>query len=338
MIGSRREFSNPFVWVGAVALVVGVVMLTAIAVMMLGRDGDDDSDIIDPDALTFALRELPSEASAEVFSLPAGATIRPIGRSIDGAWVLVEVQGQDGVAGWLNAESIAHQVDLAALPVMEAPPNAANPGAAPTISPTAPTSTPDVANLVVQVLTSRDNRLAVIIGNEGNAPIDVPVTLLVEGGSRHPVDFVSQPLRPGGRHEVVLEGEYVQRRAQVAVTAIAPGLEEEQLDDNELVATVEPDVPNDLEVAEVRVDPYLLVTLRNNSIIPLVGTVTIAVRETHPSNLLVMRVEEPLDLAAGDSQVYEFPSLRGVDLERTQVILFTEALNDADRTNDVFPR
>jgi hypothetical protein len=51
-----------------------------------------------------------------------------------------------------------------------------------------------------------------------------------------------------------------------------------------------------------------------------------------------MRVDEPLDLDAGASHVYEFPSLREVDLARTQVILITEAINDSAPENDVFPR
>lgn len=342
MIGSRPEFSNPFVWGGLAVLGVSVVLLTALALVMLrgGSDGDTTVDT-EPTGLrtSSSLRELPAQASREIAVLDAGTEVTALGRSEDGAWVLVEVLGRDDVAaGWLSASSMEGLVDVAALSVFVGPPNVAGPTEQASPNAAAPTASPDIANLVVQVLTSRDNRLAVILGNEGNAPIDVPITLLVEGGSRHPVDFASQPLRPGGRQEVILEGEYVQRRALVAVTAIAPGLAEEDLDDNELVATVEPDVPNDIEMAEVRVDPYLLVTVRNNSVIPIVGTVTIAVRETQPSNLLVMRVDEVLDLDAGSSHVYEFPSLRGIDLSRTQLILISEALNDAVRENDGFPR
>ena len=342
MIGSRRELSNPFVWAGLAVLGVAVVMLTALALMQLGgSDGDAEPAASTPPAGLAAaspLRELPAETSREVANLEAGTAVNALGRSENGTWVLVEVPGQEGVAGWLTASSVRGLIDVAALPVFEVPVNVAGPTEGASPSPAAATASPDIANLVIQVVTSRDNRLTVILGNEGNAPIDVPVTLLVEGGARHPVDFASQPLKPGGRHEVVLEGEYVQRRAQVAVTASAPGLHEEHLDDNELVVTVEPDVPNDIEMVEVRVDPYLLITVRNNSIIPIVGTVTIAVRETRPSNLLVMRVDEPLDLEAGASHVYEFPALRGVDLSRTQIILLTEALNDAVRQNDGFPR
>ena len=346
MIGSRLELSNPFVWAGLVGLGLAVVVLTALAMTTLGDSDSGGGSASESEAgtpppglaATGPLRELPAETSREVANLTAGTAVNALGRSDNGTWILVEVPGQEGVAGWLTASSLRGLIDVAALPVFQAAVNVAGPTEGASPNPTAPTPSPDIANLVVQVVTSRDNRLAVILGNEGNAPIDVPVTLLVEGGERHPVDFASQPLRPGGRHEVVLEGEYVQRRAQVAVTASAPGLHEEHLDDNELVATVEPDVPNDIEMVEVRVDPYLLITVRNNSIIPIVGTVTIAVRETHPSNLLVMRVDEPLDIEAGASHVFEFPALRDVDLSRTQIILLTEALNDAIRENDGFPR
>jgi hypothetical protein len=214
-----------------------------------------------------------------------------------------------------------------------------------TPSPTAtstenPTLTPDVPDLVVQRIGSRDNHVLVVVANEGAADAEGPIEVSVDGGQPHRID-VGKPLRPGDSVEQVLDGEFVQRRARVTVeiTTIAP--REENAGNNVLSDVVEPDVPNDLELRAVARDQAtgeLLVTIANLSPIPLVGTVLIGVRQTVPSDELLLRDMRSLDVDVGGENTFRFVELIDLDLSTIRVILSTDAITDADPSNNTVPR
>ena len=267
-------------------------------------------------------------AAVAITALVALALIRPDGDS-DG----------DEVAGLADGPSTAARVT-----VREAPAD----GAPATVTPAAgsppeatPTLTPDFPDLVVDDVYSRDNRLVVVVANDGSADADGPIEVSVDGGPAQRID-VGKPLRPGDRLERTLEHEYIQRRAQVVVTVTgSAALREENAGNNVFAGVVAPDAPNDLEIAAVEYagdDGHLVVTLRNHSPIPLRGTVTIGVRQTAPTNQPLVREERPLDIAAGGMQPFDFPDFSGVPLDFLRVILFTDAINDADISNNSFPR
>lgn len=204
----------------------------------------------------------------------------------------------------------------------------------------APTLTPDFPDLVVADTFSRENRLVVVLRNQGDADLFGPIDVTINDGQRHRVD-VGKELRPGDAIEAKLEGEFVQRRAEVEVRAFAaPDVEEISTANNTRTLVVSPDAPNDLEVLPPSLDAadgHLIVTIRNNSPIPLVGTVTIAVRRISPSELLRL-LDAPLEVAAGGNERYDFLLLIDFDPDSIRVILSTDAINDAVPTNDTYPR
>ena len=107
-------------------------------------------------------------------------------------------------------------------------------------------------DLLVDDVYARDNRLVIVVSNVGSADIDGPIEVSVDGGPAHRID-VGKPLRPGDTLEQALEGEYVQRRAQVSVTLRAAAIQEENAGNNVFTGVVEPDAPNDLEILDVAV-------------------------------------------------------------------------------------
>ena len=86
------------------------------------------------------------------------------------------------------------------------------------------------------------------------------------------------------------------------------------------------------------VEPALTVTLINNSAIPLVGSVILVVREREPGDALLGRLDAALAIEAGGTQSFEFPDLVGLDRDRIRVLLQSDAINDANPSNDVYPR
>ena len=333
-------------WAGGAAVVAAAAAVTALVVVAL-FDGREQAPSAPTLSRAVTLRAAPSEDAEAVapLLLEAGVPVVPAGRSEDGRWLVLDIPGRD-VVGWAPADAVANAGDLAALPVVG---GMASPTSTPT--PTAavagPTQTPDLPDLVIEAIFSRENRLVVVVANVGVADVDGPILVIVDGGEPIRVDVSGKPLRAGETLEAVLEQEYVQRRAPVPVE-VRPGegVEEKDADNNRLQRMIAPDVPNDLELLSVELEPELArfaITVRNNGVIPLVGEVTVAVRRTAPASLLIGNFVASLDVEAGGTQVYEreFDLAAGapaLDLASIQVILSTDAINDASARNDIFPR
>ena len=188
---------------------------------------------------------------------------------------------------------------------------------------------------------SRLNQLYVVVANAGDADADGLIEVSVDGGPPQPID-TGKALRPGDLLEYPLEGAYVQRRAQVVVS-VQPSVSivERNAGNNVFVGVVEPDVPNDLAIIDVTYGgsgPHLIATLRNRSPIPLRGEVTIGIREIAPENRLLLRETRELEIDRGATQTFEFPGITSAPLESVQVIISTDAINDADESNDALPR
>ncbi len=277
------------------------------------------------------LRASPSESAREVAGTLAGTPVRLAGRLEDESWFYVEVVGRLDALGWVPANAL-DGIDSAraAVPVV-----AGSGGAVPAAGPGDPR---DLPNLVLESVSVRQNQLLVALSNDGYTDLAGPFTVTVNGGAPHSIALPGKPLRPGDRIDNPLNGEYVQRRATVDVVAGSPA-KEQSTDDNRLTLTVEPDLPLDLEILTVTAQPQFVVTLRNNSPIPLVGAVTLTVRESRPSDRLLTRVDDaPLNIARGGTQEFRIPTIVNPDLTRIQVLLQTSAINDSDIRNDVFPR
>lgn len=352
--GSRSALA----WAGGGAVVAVAAVLTALLVVVLidGRERSSQAPAAPTLRRAVTLRAAPGEDAEAIapVRLEAGVPVLIAGRSADGGWLVLQVPGRDAM-GWAPADAVANAGELSAVPVIE-------PAAAPTATPS-PTAaagavqTPDLSDLALEAVFSRENRLVVIVANVGNADIDGAVFVIVDGGEPKRVDVGGKPLRPGETLEAALEHEYVQRRATVAVEVRpVPGVEEEDVANNRLEVVIAPDIPNDLGVLSVElpsgelppVEPdrepaRFVITLRNNSVIPLVGIVTIAVRRTAPESLLIGSFVAVLEIEAGGTQVYEEtfeldPGQPDLELASIHVILSSDAINDADASNNVFPR
>jgi len=343
------------VWLAPLAAFAAVTGVTAVvAVVLLTGDDDaeptDDASVAGPVAAQrIEVRDAPEAAGSALATLAAGTPLRVEGRSVDGGWLAVTELDRErrplaepGM-GWAPADAVAGVADPSALAVVDADrfrrqPLAGTPSSA--TPATGPTLTPDLPDLRVDDVYARDNRLVVVVANVGSADADGPIEVRVDGGPAHRID-VGKPLRPGDTLERVLDREYVQRRAEVSVALSAAAVGEENAGNNLFSGVVEPDSPNDLEILEVAIDPdgdHLVVTVRNNSLIPLAGQVTIGVRQTTPTNQLLLREELPLDVAAGGTQRYELTALSGVGLDFLRIILSSDAISDADSANNTFPR
>ncbi|MYI82381.1 MAG: hypothetical protein F4056_03415 [Chloroflexi bacterium] len=194
---------------------------------------------------------------------------------------------------------------------------------------------------MVREVFSRLNQLFVVVANAGNADADGVVEVSIDGGPPHPID-TGKALRPGDFLEYPLEGEYVQRRGQVVVT-VRPtaSIVERNAGNNVFVGVVTPDAPNDLAVIDITYGgsgPHLIATIRNRSPIPLTGEVTIAIREFSAEDQLLLRETRELDVERGATQAFEFPAITTPPLESVQVIISTDAINDADASNNLLPR
>lgn len=232
-------------------------------------------------------------------------------------------------------------------PPTETPAATASPESSPSPTPTQearPTPDPsrtDYPDLVVREVFSRLNQLFVVVANAGNADADGVVEVSIDGGPPHPID-TGKALRPGDFLEYPLEGEYVQRRGQVVVT-VRPtaSIVERNAGNNVFVGVVTPDAPNDLAVIDITYGgsgPHLIATIRNRSPIPLTGEVTIAIREFSAEDQLLLRETRELDVERGATQAFEFPAITTPPLESVQVIISTDAINDADASNNLLPR
>jgi hypothetical protein len=276
-----------------------------------------------------ALRSAPANDAPEVARAFAGTPVRLAGRLGDGSWYAVEVVGRLDALGWVPADALA-STEAAEVPIVT------KAGTGQVVTSSQPTS--DLPNLVFEGLAVRRNSLIAVLSNDGDVDLLGPFTVTVSGGTPRRIDLPGKSLRPGDRIESPVADEYVQRRASI-IANVTTEAREETLDDNHLDVTVEPDVPNDLEVSSVTATPDLAVTVRNNSPIPLVGTLNVTVRETQPSTRLLTRLDgAPLRIDAAGTQVFRFPELTGLDLTRILVLIDTTAINDARLENDTYPR
>lgn len=275
------------------------------------------------------LRAAPLETAREVARVPAQTPVRVAGRLEDSSWYVVEVVGRLDALGWVRAADLAG-ADASKVLVV-APPG----GAGAVAGPAGPR---DLPNLVLETVSVRQNQLMVALSNDGYTDLDGPFAVTVGAGAPHVVTLPGKPLRPGDRIEVPIEGEYVQRRAVVSI-GVTVQVPEETTEDNHVDVTVEPDQPLDLEILSVVAAPRFIVTLRNNASIPLVGTVTISVRESRPSERLLTRLDDaPLNIARKGTQDFPITAVVGADLTRIQVLIHTPSINDVELANDVYPR
>jgi hypothetical protein len=344
-VRGRASDSRALSWLGGLAIVLVTGVIAAVIVMVV-FDRDDQS--ISTDTVLnreVTLRSSPDAASAALATLAAGAPVTVTVRSADGRWVAVAVEGR-GFIGWAPSEAIDNlaptprpaEATVAARATASASPTASGSAAA-------PTQTPDFPDLELQAIYSRDNRLVVAITNVGDVDVDGAIFVIVDNGEPVQKSVGGKPLRPGDTLEAVLDREYVQRRGAVTVEVrLADGIEEGSLDNNKLEVVLSPDVPNDLEVSGIALDTEtatLTVSIGNNSIIPIVGVATIAVRETAPSSALIARFDVLIKVEAGATQEHKhILEVEGElpDVANLLVILFSSALNDAVDANNTFPR
>lgn len=344
-MSGRASNSRALSWLGGLAIVLVTGVIAAVIVMVL-FDGDEPT--VSTDTVLnreVTLRSSPDAASGGIATLAGGVPVTVTARSGDGRWVAVEVEGR-GFIGWAPSEAIdnlAPTPQPAEATVAARATASTSPGASGTAA--APTQTPDFPDLELLAIFSRENRLVVAITNVGDADVDGAVFVIVDNGEPVQESVDGKPLRPGDTLEAVLDQEYVQRRGTVTVEVrLAAGIEEGSLDNNKLEVVLSPDVPNDLEVSGIALDAdtgTLTVGVRNNSIIPIVGVATIAVRETAPSSALIERFDVLIKVEAGATQEHKHTlDVEGElpDLENLQVILFSSALNDAVDANNTFPR
>ena len=346
------------------AALAAAAALTTAAVMFLLLDTDEEQEDAPPPAeptespapdaahpemahSTHVL-DAPGSGGRSRGVLAAGTPLRIEGRSADGQWVAVSELGADGaaaaspVAGWVPIDAVAGLSDIDSLEVVDARAHRL-PVATSTPTPRSearPTLPPDLPDLLVREVFARENRLVVLVANEGSGDANGAIEASVDGGPFQRID-TGKALRPGDELERAVEGAYVQRRSRVSITLRAPGTEEEDITNNAFEGEVAPDMYNDIEVRGVGIDPdggHLVVELRNNSPIPLVGAVTLAVHESTPDGPLLLRDEFPLDVEAGAMSRYDLRALTDVDAASILVTVSTDAISDADSENNTYPR
>ncbi len=343
------------------AFAVAAALTTGAAILLLDANEDDIvPPAPDPTATAAATAAQPqTSGAANVLdapgsggllrgTLPAGTPLRIEGRSTDGEWLAIAQLGADGravpspVTGWLPIDAVAGAPDVGALPVVDARAfRSAIPSASPATDTEArPTLTPDLPDLLVADAFARQNQLVVVVSNNGNGDADGAIEVSVDGGPFVRVD-TGKALRPGDELERAVAGQYVQRRSRVSIALRAPGIEEEDVDNNTSSLVVAPDMYNDIEVLSVEVDPdggHLVVQVRNNSPIPLSGELTLGVRGAAADGSLLLRDDFHLDVEAGGTSRYDLRALTGVEAASVLVIVSTDAISDADSQNNTYPR
>jgi hypothetical protein len=333
---------------GIVIAVVVVATLTASAAVVLARRSGisiglstGTSATPAPVALTLRraieLREGPAPDTAIVTRLPAAAPVLVLGRSIDSSWLVVSLRSASDVVGWVPADAVEGVRDANRLAVIM---DARSAAPATTAAAQRPADLPD---LRIEAASSRNNRLVAVIVNDG--PGDLPTPLLVAVNDGNPVLIetkAGEPLRAKERVEVVVPGEFVQLRARVTLKVqTEPTSREAHTDNNAWTGIIEPDRPNNLGIAKAEAvgdDRHLVVTVQNDSPIPVRGTLNLTVREPLPSTTLLGRDARDVAIEAGKSLDIPFPDLKQVDLTRITVRLSTDAIHDDVLADDVYPR
>lgn len=333
-------------------VLVGASVVIVILVRMQGNEATSH-----PPALLgeTQLRAAPRSDAEIVASLAANTVIDLLGRTDDGSWLIIVPESHNDPKGWVPLISIRNAGDLTALPNVTIPSDTAPPtqtahGASP--SPTlgtsrtaTPTSTPSSratggADVRVQEMGSRSNRLLLVIANVGGASAPQILEVTVDNETPRRIDLGKQ-LTPGETAEIVLTTEYVQRRASVTVAVSTGGGAAGNGEARTATAVVSPDQPNDIELLPPSLragDGHLVVTMRNNSTIPLFGTATISVREPPPSNRLLARHDAPFDMQPSATLDVDFSDLRDLDPAPLRISISTDAITDADTGNNNYPR
>jgi hypothetical protein len=283
------------------------------------------------------LRSAPDANVAIVTRLAQTDAIRIVGRSESGDWLAIGLVDRPGVTGWVPTSAVAGVADVPSLPVVEAL------GGAGTPQPGGPTLTPDLPDLVLEEVFTRNNQLMVRIANQGAGDATGEFRVSVRGGA--PISLNVKPgeaLRSGQSLEGAVPAEYVQLRTGVwVVVVVEDDRREEDESNNVWEGIVEPDQPNDVEILRAEIstaDGHFVVDIRNNSPMPIVGSFIVSVREALPSTTLIARRTEALEMAAGEVVLFDFPDLTDVDLTRVTITLSGNAIDDADLSNNTYPR
>ncbi len=323
---------------GAVAIVSVIV-----AIVLLASDNGAGTPPPTPAATSTAvparlgvavdLRSAPSSRVAIVAKLEAGSGVTVTGRDDSGDWLLIEVTGEPGLRGWVPRNAVIGAPDIEDLAVLASTPTA-------TAVPTA-TLVPALPDLVVALAEARDNQLVVTLANEGTADVSGTILISLNGATPKPIDVkAGEPLLAGDELELRYEEEYVQRRGRVTIEAsIDPPVEELDNANNRLQIVIEPDVPNDLGITNALLiqGRGLVVSVRNNSTIPIVGLIAIDVRQ-RPEGTLLGRRRLEVELLPEEIIEVEFEALDELDFTRATIQLASDALDDAQFANNTFPR
>jgi len=330
----RSRWFAPFVVL--LVLLVGVGIGSGIYVWRL-RQAPDRTIAANPTlARDSALYAEPRADSPPVEQLTAGTSLQLIGRTQNSDWLYGGPGDRPALAGWLPIAAVRDVGDLARLTRVDSSAGGIRSTQAGGDSPR-PGPRPDLA---LKSVGSRQDRLSVVVATAGGADFAGTIVVSVNGGPQTRVD-VGKPLRPGEALDVVLNTEYVQRRAKIVVLVTSPDVTESGLENNRLEVVVGPDQPINLSIDAAAVDAAtgrLNVDLRNRGPIPLVGTVTIGVRESPPGNKLVVVSEGNLDVGAGGVQRFQIASPTPIDMTRMTVTIATDAITDSDSSDDTFPR
>lgn len=279
------------------------------------------------------VRSGPATDFAIVTRLAITDPINVLGRSSDGRWLVVTPETRPSLTGWIPVDAITG-VEVDPLPVVAAP------GA--TVAAGSATLSPDLPDLVISEVFAQQNVLWVEVMNQGVTDATGELRVSVNGGPEVLLDVKpGEPLRPDQRLSAEVTGFYLQLRRNLEIHLLPiEGVEEEDLDNNLWMGTVSPDAPNDVEVvsAEVDDDTGLVVTLRNNSPIPIEGTFTVSVRETPPEMRLLGREVVAAAVEVGATVDLPFEELTEVDFTRVRVSVSTDAIEDAVIVNNTYPR
>ena len=144
--------------------------------------------------------------------------------------------------------------------------------------------------------------------------------------------------------ETALAPRYDERtiRARVALRVVTePANRAAKTDNNTWSGIIEPDQPNNLGITRAIAegdDRHLVVTVGNDSPIPVRGSITLTVREALPSTTLLGRDVREVLLEPGKAVDIPFAEVRQVDLTRIAVRLSTDAIHDAVLADDSYPR
>lgn len=283
---------------------------------------------------TSTLRSAASADAAIITRLGAGTEVRVLGRSPDAAWLVVGLTSASDLVGWLPVDAVEGVADVQALAVV-----ADARSVAPT--PSAPVADPDLPDLRVEDAESRRNRLTAIIWNDGPGDLVTPLFVSVDGGDPVFIDVkAGEALRVGQVMEAQVPGAYVQTPGSVSVRAFTrPEDGEADTSNNTWEGDVAPDFPNDLALERLELaGEVLTAVLRNDSVIPISGRITLTVHEAPPGDALIARVTEDIDIDEGGTAEVAFSDLEDVELTRISVTLSTEAIEDSVVANNVYPR